>query len=116
MSAVLVLFEVGFVRRTPDAMLQLVTARETESCLIHRHEHGDFGQAEVCQCMSNLCAIAAHQGVIRSFYRLATGAVVSVETDLAAQETRLQVAHAKLTENLAVALPATWQARGGHHA
>src|SRR5687767_6213692 len=96
MDAALALFDVGFVSRTPDAMLQLVIVRLTESCLIHRHEHGDFGDVELHQCASNLLAIATHHGTIRSLYRLHSGAFVSVETDLDSHETRLQASATKV--------------------
>ena len=99
MDAFIALFDVGFVHRTPDAMLQIVLARQTESCLIHRHEHGDFGAAGPCQCVQNLGAIASHHGVIRSVYRLNSGSFVSVETDLDRHETCLRLAAGSAPEN-----------------
>jgi len=116
MDVVLVLFEVGFVSRTPDAMLELVMARQTESCLIQRHERGDFGDAGVCQGVRNLCMIAADHGVIRSLYRLASGAFVSVETDLDREETRLRVAPAPLADNGGRPSPSTGEPAGELHA
>lgn len=99
MDAFVALFDVGFVHRTPDAMLQIVLARQTESCLIHRHEHGDFGAAGACQCVLNLGAIASHHGVIRSVYRLDSGSFVSVETDLDRHETCLRLAAGPAADN-----------------
>jgi len=86
-----VLFEVGFVTRESEAMLVLVLARLTESSLIQRHEQGDFGDADTGQCLCNLHAIGAGEGVVRSLYRLPTGPCVCVETDLVAGETYLRL-------------------------
>ena len=39
-----VLFDTGFIVRTPGAMLALIEAQVTESRLIERHQSGDFGE------------------------------------------------------------------------
>ena len=39
-----VLFDTGFIVRTPGALLALIEAQVTESRLIERHLSGDFGE------------------------------------------------------------------------
>jgi hypothetical protein len=39
-----VLFDTGFIVRTPGAMTALIEAQVTESRLIERHQSGDFGE------------------------------------------------------------------------
>ena len=39
-----VLFDTGFIVRTPGALLALIKAQVTESRLIERHLSGDFGE------------------------------------------------------------------------
>jgi hypothetical protein len=42
-----VLFDAGFIVRTPGALVALIEAQVTESRLIERHLSGDFG--EMCE-------------------------------------------------------------------
>jgi hypothetical protein len=75
-----ILFDTGFIVRTPDAMWALVDAQDTESRLIERHQSGDFGQLCDADILSNLDAIRSG-GRVFSSYVLHTGAKVWVITE-----------------------------------
>jgi hypothetical protein len=55
-----VLFDAGFIVRTPGALLALIEAQVTESRLIERHLSGDFG--ELCEEDQASNRDAIHQG------------------------------------------------------
>ena len=75
-----VLFDAGFVVRTPGALLALIEAQVTESRLIERHLSGDFG--ELCEEDQASNRHAIHQGGrIFSSYRVDAQTKVWVITE-----------------------------------
>jgi len=74
-----VLFDAGFVLRTPAAMAALVAARVTESQLMQRHQSGDFGELDWADEQANWRALPAG-GVLRSLYTLEGGARIRIVT------------------------------------
>lgn len=74
-----VLFDVGFVIRTPGAMAALVAARTTESSLMQRHQSGDFGDLPWEAEQANWRALRVG-GPLQSVYALRGGARVRIAT------------------------------------
>ena len=74
-----VLFDAGFVIRTPAAMAALVAARVTESQLMQRHQSGDFGELPWEAEQANWRALRSG-GVLRSVYVLEGGARIRIVT------------------------------------
>jgi hypothetical protein len=75
-----VLFDSGFIVRTPGAMAALVDAQTSESRLIERHLSGDFGELDAEDLAHNRRAVE-EGGRIVSRYRLDTNATVWVITE-----------------------------------
>jgi len=80
MSEKTVLFDTGYVVRTPGALLALMEAHVSESSLIERHLSGDFGEVCAEDVEANRRAIAEGTRVLSS-YRLGSGAKVYVITE-----------------------------------
>jgi hypothetical protein len=81
MSEKTILFDTGFVVRTPGAFLALLEADVSETWLIERHQSGDFGQLCEEDRQQNLRALEAG-GRILSRYVLRSGVVwVITEAD-----------------------------------
>jgi hypothetical protein len=70
MAAKTVLFDTGFVVRTPGAFLALLEAEVTESNLIERHTTGDFGELSDADRESNWQALENGDGRVFSSYRV----------------------------------------------
>jgi hypothetical protein len=62
-----VLFDTGFIVRTPGAMSALIEGRITESRLIERHQRGDFGEMCADDLAANRQAIQAGGRVFSSY-------------------------------------------------
>ena len=62
-----VLFDSGFIVRTPGAMLALIEAQVSESRLIERHLSGDFGELCAEDQTSNRDAIRDGGRVVSSY-------------------------------------------------
>ena len=75
-----VLFDAGYVVRTPAALVALIAARVSESSLIERHVSGDFGDVDAEQQACNRCALG-EGGRIASRYRIDGGTRVCVVTE-----------------------------------
>ena len=80
MSDPAILFDTGFVVRTPKALLALIAAQVSETSLIQRHLSGDFGELPAEDADANRSAIA-HGGRVCSRYRLGPQTVVWVITE-----------------------------------
>ena len=80
MSEKTVLFDTGYVVRTPGALLALMEAHVSESSLIERHLSGDFGELCADDVEANRRAIDEGMRVLSS-YRLGSGAKVYVITE-----------------------------------
>ncbi|MCM5680581.1 hypothetical protein M8A51_13695 [Schlegelella sp. S2-27] len=78
-SAGTLLFDAGFVIRTPAAMAALVAARTTESQLMQRHQSGDFGELPWGDEQANWRALRSG-GALQSIYTLGSGARVRIVT------------------------------------
>jgi hypothetical protein len=75
-----ILFDSGFIVRTPGALLALIEAQVTESRLIERHLSGDFGELCDEDLASNRDAIR-EGGRILSRYRVNAQQIVWVITE-----------------------------------
>ena len=74
------LFETGFVVRTPGALLALVEAQVSETSLIERHQGGDYGELCDEDRQANERAVA-EGGRVFSSYALRAGTKVWVITE-----------------------------------
>lgn len=74
-----ILFDAGFVIRTPAAMAALVAVRTTESHLMQRHQSGDFGELPWADEQANWRALRCG-GALQSVYRLGSGARIRIVT------------------------------------
>jgi len=75
-----VLFDAGFIVRTPGAVAALITVQVSESSLIERHLSGDFGEIGPEDQATNRRAIA-EGGRVMSSYRLDARTKVWVITE-----------------------------------
>lgn len=80
MSEKSVLFDAGYVVRTPGALVALVAAQVSETRLIERHCSGDFGELDAEDQQANRRAIA-EGGRVLSSYALDTHTTVWVITE-----------------------------------
>jgi hypothetical protein len=80
MSEKSVLFDSGFVVRTPGALVALIAAQVTESSLVERHLSGDFGELDAEDREQNRRAIA-EGGRVMSSYPIDTHTKVWVITE-----------------------------------
>jgi hypothetical protein len=78
-AGVTVLFDAGFVIRTPAAMVALVAACTTESQLMQRHQSGDFGELPWADEQANWRALRCG-GALQSVYTLDSGARIRIVT------------------------------------
>jgi hypothetical protein len=62
-----ILFDTGFIVRTPGALLALIEARVSEYSLIERHQAGDFGDLCEEDRAANVRAIAEGTRVFSSY-------------------------------------------------
>jgi hypothetical protein len=80
MSDPAILFDTGFVVRTPGALLALVEAQVSETSLIQRHLSGYFGELCAEDAAANRSAIA-EGGRVFSNYRIDPQTTVWVITE-----------------------------------
>ncbi len=75
-----ILFDTGFIVRTPAALLALIEAQVSESSLIERHQAGDFGELCDEDRSANTRAIE-RCGRVFSSYRVQANTKVWVITE-----------------------------------
>ena len=80
MTQTAILFDTGFITRTPGALAALIEARVSESRLIERHQSGDFGELSEADKESNRQAIEGG-GRVFSAYQINTQRRVWVITE-----------------------------------
>ena len=81
MSEKQVLFDTGFIVRTPGALLALMEAHVSESSLVERHLSGDFGELSEDDAELNRQAVS-EGGRVLSSYRVGSEKVwVVTEAD-----------------------------------
>ncbi|WKB50525.1 hypothetical protein [Eleftheria terrae] len=90
MSQKCVLFDTGFVTRTPGALIAIISAGMSESFLIQRHQSGDFGDIDAEQKAQNAQAVA-FGGSVTSCYQLGPRTWVEVITDEDRRNTTVQL-------------------------
>ena len=88
MTAKCVLFDTGFITRTPAALVALMSAQVTEYSLIERHQSGDFGDLSPEDWSANERAVA-DGGRVFSSYRVAPDTKVWVITEADRSSTTL---------------------------